>query len=225
MIAVVSMFRTCSTTHVQRYWRQVEELAAAAMPEPVRVVAVEGDSTNDTRGMLRRYSNGVPWQLVIREHGGPHCGSVATPERMRQVSFAANGGLDAVTAADDVVVWVESDLLWEPETIVGLIARVRSGLDVVAPAVFVDGRPVFYDIWGYRDLHGRMFSPLPPYAAGLETPPTEVSSVGSCLAMHGDVARRFRLTEDAALVGFCADLRRLGHRVWVDWSLAVRHPT
>lgn len=222
MIAVVSLFRSCSRAHVTRYFAQIEELARSTT-EAVRVVAVEGDSVNDTREMLSSLNGHVAVEVVVREHGGPWYGSVDTPERMRQVSFAANGGLEALTESDDSVLYVESDLTWRPETILRLFDRVREGCDVVAPAVFAG--KAFYDIWGYRDLRGKRFSPFPPYSRGLEHPPTEVSSAGSCLAMRGDVARRVRMSNTNAIVGLCAAVRGGGGHVYVDWRERVEHPS
>ena len=80
----------------------------------------------------------------------------------------------------------------------------------------------FYDVWGYRDLNGERFSPFAPFCAGLGASMFEVSSIGSCLAMRGDVAMSCRIRDEYCLVGWCRDARAQGYRIAVCPDLMVR---
>jgi acetyltransferase-like isoleucine patch superfamily enzyme len=107
------------------------------------------------------------------------------------LSFVGNGILELVRETDDVLVYVESDLIWNAGTVLQLIGDLQiPSVDVVAPLVFAGES--FYDIWGFRGMDGERFSPAAPYhsslaAGGVETL-AEISSAGSCLVMKGAVA-------------------------------------
>jgi hypothetical protein len=189
----------------------------------LRVRAVEGDSRNGTVGYLRAHAaaSGLSLDLATHNHGGPWFGSTEAPERMLALSGVANAVLDGVSAEDDALVYVESDLLWAPSVMTNLLAQLGPGRDVIAPLVFAG--EAFYDIWGFR-ASGQRFGPFPPYYEGLRLDePTEVESVGSCLVMRGDVARSVRM-ESGALVEFCANARRAGFRVYCDARERIHHP-
>ena len=93
----------------------------------------------------------------------------------------------------------------------------------VGPLIFAGD--AFYDIFAYRDVDGNRFGPFAPFHPLLETRAfVEVGSVGSCLVMKGEVARKCRVDDASGLVGFCADARRNGFRIWVGSDRTVRHP-
>lgn len=230
MIAVISMFRNCHPHGLDRYFAQVAALARLA---EIRLIAVEGDSVNDTRAQLQRRltASGLPHELVIRTHGGPWVGSVETRERMRQVSFAANGGFEAVRETDDAVFYVESDLIWDAAMVPRLVAQLRpsvppegiAGVDVIAPSIFAG--ELFYDTWGFRTLDGTRFCWQPPYARGLRLDGlTEIGTCGSAMVMRGTVGQHCRLSETEALVGFCHHARSFGGHIYTDFRERVHHP-
>jgi hypothetical protein len=192
----------------------------------LRVVAVEGDSVDGTDEMLlaEARSRDLSLELVKCNHGGPEFGSTESPERMAALSLVGNAIFRSITDQDDLLVYVESDLFWEPETLMqlALLADERpAGFDVFAPLVMAG--ECFYDIWGFRGLDGRRFAPFSPFFPGvLESDVFEVSSVGSCLAMRGHVARSARIRNEGCLVGWCEDARAQGFRIGVVPSLKVR---
>jgi hypothetical protein len=208
-----------------------------------RAIAVEGDSTDRTAQQLgyEAAQRGLDLTLVRCHHGGPIYGSTEQPERMVALSKVGNAILDAVDERDDVLVYVESDLLWDAETIRRLIdkalysAHARSRgknewFDIYSPLVMAGD--LFYDVWATRDLDGNRFSPFPPFHHGLQRAGLmrhgqmmEVSSTGSCLVMPASVARdtRVRMTT-GALVEWCEKARAVGYRIAVDPSCVVRHP-
>lgn len=224
MIAIGSAFRDCAAA-IPAYMQRVSN-ARAERQQQIRVIAVEGDSRDNTREVLQREAakRSIRLQLETCSHGGPYFGSIESPARFRAMSKVGNAIFDAVRETDDVLFYVESDLLWDPQVFCLLTdqAGERSdGFDVFGPMVMAG--PNFYDIWAYRGLDGRRFSPTPPYFPSAHDV-FEVGSIGSCLAMRGEVARACRIRDDNCLVGWCADARAKGYRIAADRRVEVRHP-
>lgn len=220
MMTIISMFRSMPEAYLSRYFAQV-----SGLPGGAHIIAVEGDSADDTRARLRRHleRSGRSFDLVIHEHGGPHYGQVTDPERFRQRTGCKNAGLDRVPASADVVVYVEGDLIWTAADFVSLAGKLEDGVDVIAPSVWAGYS--FYDIWGFRDLDGRWFESGPPYSPSLNDDElTEVGSAGSCLVMRAQVAHMCRMTDEEEIVGFCKDARSKGFRIFTDWNTRIYHP-
>ena len=226
-VVVGSAFRN-SDGNVGRYMKQVAALGHLNPSDGIRVVAVEGDSTDRTWNILDNVAikQYLDVQRVKCEHGGPVFGSVETPERFAALSKVGNAIFDSVLEDDDVLLYVESDLVWDAPTASTLITRALArtgGFDVLAPLVMAG--ECLYDIWAFRKLDGERFSPFTvPAFLSPNGSTFEVSSVGSCLAMRGEVARRCRIRNDLCLVGWCEDARANGYKIGVCPDLIVRHP-
>lgn len=240
-VALGSAFRN-SAWRLDCWFAQARQLrdGLRALEHSLELIMVWGDCADATPGLLKQKAHalGVPWQAPERSHGGPVYASTEAADRMAALSYVGDGIVGAVGAGVDALLYVESDLRWTAATMLALLDDLRRPsvshptdapgavsyhVDVCAPLVFAG--PHFYDVWGHRGLDGSRFSPFPPYHATLrhDGALTEVSSVGSCLAMRGEVARRCRMN-GGCLVGFCADARAKGYRVWVDAQLRVDHP-
>lgn len=222
-IAVGSAFRN-SANRIPVYLRQVGLLQTHVGPEHnVRVIAVEGDSTDSTKDVLLSSPDWVHYHEC--SHGGPIYGSTEDPARMRALSSVGNTILAGVTQTDDVLVYVESDLIWDAHTIGSLVDIAfegRDNTDIVAPLIMAGD--LFYDIWAFR-RDGNRFSPFWPHFPGLyDTVSLPVDSAGSCLVMRAEVARQCRIRDDNALVGFCDDATSKGFNIRVDHRWVVRHP-
>lgn len=226
-IAIGSAFRNAAH-YVPRYLSQVAGLKTyLGEQHSVRVIAVEGDSTDKTEGalMLSSMAKHISLKIVKHEHGQPWFGSTESPDRMKSLSAVGNAIFDSVDdEQDDVLVYVESDLLWDAKTITPLVNMAlnrEQGFDVFAPMIFAGA--YFYDIWGYRK-DGERFIPFPPYHPALVTGLNPVDSVGSCLVMRSNVASACRIRNDYALVGWCEDARDKGYQIAVHTELRVDHP-
>lgn len=229
-LVVGSCFRQAAGAHTDKYAARIAALQALATVrgDVLHVISVWGDSTDATPealgaalGKMRLAS----LQLFRRDHGFPDYGSSTHPDRIAGFAYAANGVFEAVGAGADVVVYVESDLIWTAETIYAGIDQLTPTHEILALPTFCLGTETFYDIWAFRDLAGVPYAPVAPYASSLRpTGLTEVSSAGGCLVMTGALARRYRCSPGAALVGFCHRARTEGHRVWTDWAQKVWHP-
>ena len=224
-VAFGSAFRNSGGPGSMRYFEQIAAYRDVVSEHQVRAIVVEGDSTDNTREALTlaaRYHR-VEIDLVTCNHGGPVYGSTEQPERFQALSKVGNAIFDAVRSDDDALVYVESDLRWEPETVRQLVNMATNyvGYDVIAPMVMAG--TVLYDIWGFRGLDGRRFSPFKPYHPDYSPDRVfEVGSVGSCLVMRGHVARLCRIRNDYCLVGWCEDAREKGFRIAVRPNLRVQ---
>lgn len=234
-VVIGSAFRNSAGYHCQRYFTQVNALRDMLKErgDSLRVIAVEGDSVDDTRFDLMRWAEYLTLAVTIvtRNHGQRVFGSTEEPERMAALSRVGNGILESVHTEDEVLIYVESDLLWRPETLLRLIDQlgkptpcgddVRT-IDVISPLVFAG--EAFYDIWAFRKS-GHRFGPFKPYHGELDfDKPTPVDSTGSCLVMRAEVARQCRIVNGEALVGFCRDVWSKGFTVFADARERIDHP-
>ena len=227
-IAIGSAWRS-SESNVKRYFDQVFKLAGLLEQEDheLRVIAVEGDSIDGTLIALNRAATErlLPLTIVKFDQHTPRWGSTEQPERMAALSEVANQFFNAIQEADDVVVYVESDLIWEPATIIkaiNIVAENDDAVDILGVMPFAGA--MFYDVWAFRK-NGERFHGLYPYhkefnPEGL----TEIDSAGSCLVMTGDVARQVRVRNGNAFVGWCEEARSYGYKIATHGQLSIRHP-
>lgn len=238
MIALGAMFRT-SAGYIDTYFDQVSKLEKllADRGQQVRFIFAENDSTDDTPERLAEFGNDHDVTVIDRSEGGPHYPSREIPARWKHIAHVCNGVLEEVREDDDLFLYVECDLLWQPKAMLRLLDHVR-----FSPATsFVHGTPEqpidavsclclrpdggYYDTWGSRK-DGKRFSARPPFHPALvnEKGVVEMDSVASVLACRAEVARATRFSEREAFVGWCKDIRAHGWRIWLDPSVEVIHP-
>lgn len=223
MIFLASCWRD-SASYLPRYVEQVRKLRAESN-EPLHLVAVEGDSVDTTWTDLHQSHE---FDSILHcEHGGPKYPSVDHPQRWRQLSTVGNVALCAALRQmhpQDRFVFIESDLTWEPATILSLADHLLS-VDAVAPMSMCGAR--FYDIWGHmRD--GVRFNAHPPYYRGW-TPGTQdmvpIDSAGSCFALSYEALRVAEFSAIDCIRGIGRSLRTRGFTLWIDPTLSVEHPS
>lgn len=226
-----SCFRQSAGRHVALYANRVALLKKAcdARGIALHVISIWGDSTDRTKEDLEEILGALRLhELVVdeRSHGFPNYGSSEHPDRLAGFALAANGVFEHVGAGADFVIYVESDLIWTPGTLLKGVQTLQiPGREVLAIPTFCGPTDVFYDTWGFRTPDGRRLGPLPPYWEAMHLDrPQEIGTAGGCLVMTGEVARACRCSKEEALVGFCKDARSKGYRVWTDWRLRVEHP-
>lgn len=230
-LVVGSCFRNSGAAHVAAYRARIQTLqhACAAKGITLHVIVVWGDSTNDTAHQVQGALGTLGLhevQILERNHGFPDYGSSEHPERLAGFAYAANGVFEAVGAGADVVIYVESDLIWAPAALLTAAGRLHPGeVDILGIPTFCGSTHVFYDTWAFRTPDGRRFGALPPYWEAMHLDRLErVQSVGGCVVMTGAVARVCRCSKEEALVGLCKDAASRGYHVWSDWRLRVEHP-
>lgn len=214
MVVIASMFRD-SVSYLPRYFRQVNCLREHY---PVQLVIAEGDSEDDTYKELGQYMTDDDRLLKV-DHRGPKFGSVDHGWRWALLAMVGNTILESVPP-EEFVIWVESDLMWSPETMLALLRRLDR-VPAVAPLSMQQG--LFYDVWGHRGLDGKKFERDYPYHPSIDGF-TEIGSAGSCIAMRPDVAKVARFADEDCIVGLCRSIREHGHSLWLDPSLSVVHP-
>jgi hypothetical protein len=226
---VISFFRNTPMRRVREYMERVARLRDVATGTPVSLVAVYGDSDEQQVERLQMEADAVGLNPILCEfnHGGRVFGSVEDKQRFAQLSALANAGLDRLAPFvddHDAVWYVESDLRWEPRTVGGLMTLMRANdVDAIAPLI-LDGKR-FYDTWAFRTLDDTRFDGSHPYHRVLKREQVvEMSSVGSAFLMRGYVAKNVRIKDNNALVGFWAEARRQGYRVWATSLEQVQHP-
>lgn len=229
-IVVLSAFRNAAH-FVDRYFRQVRALRNhAGSKANIRVVAVHGDSADNTEQKLSRYldpTGSYGDQLITYNHGKRTFISDESPERLQTLTQVMRTMLSAVDLMiDDVVLYVESDLIWQPHevgSIIDLAHNRQDDFDIIAPLVFAG--PNFYDVWGFRK-DGTRFAPYYPYHSGLDHDKliNQVDSVGSCLAFRAEIAARVNPFGELGLWSWCIGATQQGYKVGVSTWFRVEHP-
>ena len=223
-VVICSAFRN-STGYIDRYFAQVDALstALAKRGDHLSLILGYGDSDDGTgEHLFEAATLSIGARLIDVSHGGPVFASVVDAQRFKQLAYVGNRILANVPSDADVVIWIESDLIWKPETLARLIYH---KLPVVAPMVYERRSGGFYDTWGFVK-NGLNFTKHYPYHRSLlgVIGIAEVDSVGSCVVMRGDVAKGLVIPEADLLVGACRELRNNGYTIWLDSSLEVLHP-
>lgn len=234
-ICVTSIVRN-GMGYLDRYVAQVEALAreVEGRGAAFSLVMAEGDSTDGTDVWLNEYAKRAPFAVTVYHfpHGGPVFGSVNDKARWANIARTWNALYGQLGGGhvkpDDAVIYIEADLIWEPATMLALLAHVPGGRDAVSPMCFSSAHPTwFYDTWGHRGMAGDHFRNLPPpYHPSLEgwQPGTlvQISSAGSCMVMRGVVALRCHFSPTDAMLGH--DIYRKGYELWLDPGQKVMHP-
>lgn len=216
-VVIGSIFRD-STGYLDRYFAQVQALAEHVS---IKLVVAEGDSTDGTFGALADALTTDDTLLKV-DHGGPKYGSVDHADRWWRIAKVCNAVMAAIPPGMDVI-YVESDIIWDASTMLGLLNDLRE-VPAVAPMCFQGER--FYDVWGHRGLDGRRFDPWPPYHPALEATTDRlvpIASAGSCIVMRADVAGQVRFGINDCIIGLGRDLQQTGG-LYLDRELHVTHP-
>lgn len=223
-VTCCSIFRD-SEDYLDRYFLQIAHLEKA-LGEEVRLVLAEGDSTDNTREHIEKHlvdhANGDA--LLNVTHGGPKFGSIDHPQRWAQIATCCNAVMEAAADHPGPKIYVESDLIWEPPTMIQLLEDLAV-YPAVAPLSMKDGR--FYDTYGHRGLDGKRFEYAEPYHEVMvrTAPVVEIGSAGSCIVMREDVAAVARFGENDCVVGLGRNIRQVaGASLWLDKRVAVVHP-
>lgn len=211
---IVATVMRDASSYLDRFQEQIDRLG------PRKVVVVEGDSTDDTWDRLQP----TGYTVLKAEHGGPYYPSQDIPMRWRQLAAVCNVALTAAVRElepDEPLVYVESDLIWEPVVIEKLAVHTAM-YPAVTPMSMYHGR--FYDTWGYRK-NGTEFPRRPPYFAGWsDTMMHKIDSNGSCVALSPTAAPVVAFDPHDCFLGIGRSLYANSLSLWLDPTLAVEHP-
>lgn len=222
-ITIISCFRQ-ATHYLERYFEQMDGLQKALTQrgDCLHLLLGYGDSTDGTgEALFDECCHRFDAHLVDVSHGGPVFGSIEDPQRFKQLAYVGNKLLGCVPPDAAVVGVVESDLLWDAQTMMNLLVDLDH-VPAIAPMI-MDGENSFYDIFAFRK-NGERFTKAPPYCEWLDNDLMQVESAGSVLFMRGWLAHGARFSDKDAIVGLCRDIYVQGGSVWLDPALKVCHP-
>lgn len=228
-VTLISCFRNAES-YLNRYFNQVAELFAdmSQNDHEMSLIWGEGDSIDNTLEQLRAFQALLPHRITLVDctHGGrADYEGVINEQRFKELAYVGNCMWQHIPANADAIVYVESDLIWAPETILALIDRLRD-YPAISPMVYLRRRgweeTAFYDTWAAR-INGKHFEHYPPYIDGFDpNKPFRVDSMGSCMAFHGELSRKL-CWDERVFVGICQDIYALGASVWIDPQTAIYH--
>ena len=233
-VVLGSAFRN-ATGYATRYFMQVAALRDELdrWGHPLRLALAEGDSQDNTLAVLDSLLayHQLEGEVADCTHGGPLTNHVASPVRMAELARVGNAILGQLTDADDVLLYVESDLLWDVSAMLTLLGHVAAGrADIAVPLVLRAGTNTFYDIWAYRAA-GKAFGLHWPYSPVLRGwhpgALVTIETAGSCLAVNQAAlraARRIGFPAWDVWPGLCRALRGEGFRLLLDPAVRVEHP-
>lgn len=228
-VTLCSAFRS-SMSYLARYLNQVSGLRQALGDRDDRLNFVwgEGDHVDDTRRVLVGASVFYNAEIVTVNHFGPDHGSVVNAERFANMAKVWNEIWRRIPDDADAVIFVESDLIWEPATMLALLDDLEH-VPAVAPKIILQREgyhPAFwYDNWAFW-RNGVQISVVPPYFADLigNDDLLGLDSAGSCLVMRGNVARGLCWPPEDVVRGVCRQIRERGDSIWLDAKETVIHP-
>lgn len=227
-VCLCSSFRD-STGYIDRYFAQVDALHAALekRADRLRVIIGEGDSKDATRAEVEQHLAEADYLTTFLDvaHGGKKYGSVVNAQRFAQLSQVWNKIWAAIPKNYSAVLFLESDIIWQPETMLTLLDCLDT-YPAIAPMVLCPRiNPTFlYDSWAFRK-DGQHIWVGPPYFPDWEMQePLQVDSAGSVLAMRGALAHRLTWPAEDVIVGVCRGIYELGESVWLHPKLEVQHP-
>jgi hypothetical protein len=225
-VVICSSFRQ-SATYLDRYFAQIDALdrLLTKRGDVLSLVLGYGDSTDDTAALLFEHTSGgmVGARLIDVSHGGPVFTSIVDAQRFKQLAYVANKVLANAPDDADAIVWIEADLIWEPGVVVELLNHLR--WHGCAAPMIMDSPPknTWYDTFAFIK-NGVNFTKEPPFHPHLEGKLFRMDSVGSLVALRGDVARNITIPEDNVIVGACAQVRDMGQTIVLDSTLVCYHP-
>lgn len=216
-VAALSLFRDSSQQYIDQYFDRASSISGN---HDIDFFLVEGDSKNNTFGMLEAKAKGDErFKALKNDTGLPQMGSVVHDIRFRCLTRTANPTIDAIAEMDYDYFWfIDSDLLYPPTIVSSMI---RAEKDVVAPIIMAG--PAFYDLWAFRGMNGIGIGPHTDWIK--DSRPVELSSVGGCVMIDHDFIRLgARMTETESIVGLCKECSELGASIWMDTTSVVFHP-
>ena len=167
-LAILSLWRD-SESYIIDSLNQFEEMEAALSQRNVGCVYgfYENDSKDGTANLLQHWLKDHIGFVISERIGSPKWGSVASLERVRYQARYRNIVLDYFNNYYnfDYLLVADSDVIWEPSLITGMIDRLDSNEDwgMVSPNTtqnvrdFIEDtdRPSYFDSWSLVDSAGQ----------------------------------------------------------------------
>lgn len=198
-------------------------------PKQLRIVAVEGDSTDDTYCLLKfwegRFSRFDKVEVIKKDLGLPKFPSVIDSCRLAALSEIFNCGLEASLADDwaNFVLVIPSDVEFEIDIIENLVSYDKPH---IAPMFWatIGGKVSFYDTWGFKPVGSGNWSNFPKATWDSGQEPFQMEFAGGPALIRRDVLDAgCRYTPQEADNGLCKMIHSAGFSVWVAPAVNVYH--
>ena len=211
-LSLYSIFRD-STSYLQRYFEQIKSLTPYF--DRVQLTWLEGDSEDDTWNWLKSekaqcdYGNlyrttqdtGVYVDLIKLDTLGPYWPSVNNSLRWRQLEAVWNACIQDKYDTE-VVVCVESDLIWEAQDLLDTVALVRDGVcDVAYPSIFLNNTQRWWDTNGFS-RNGQKFTNEHPYIPGTPVDDLVEVDTGGGMIACSNIAFEYANWQDTCVLNF-----------------------
>jgi len=228
-LAIWSLFRDDAGDNIARYRARIESLDYP--PDLLRLYLAEGDSRDNTLEELQAWAiedhriTVTKFDTGLRRHG-----HTADPERFHILAATANPAIDRLCRDGwgDYAVLIESDLIFQPDTLKRLLANKPDEAGVFAPMIWLPVNEAirFYDVWAFHSLDGLNFPPANPawFVAHWPGEPFEVESVGSLVFFPMDAIRAGARYNENVIRGMALTAKGAGYRIFCDPTTHVFHP-
>lgn len=236
-LAICSFFKDSQVwgglkiNQVDRYFNQIKE---QNLEIDWKIFAIEGNSSDDTRFSLEN-AQLCGWNIEIIDDEiskDSPVQSTTGSNRMKTLNDLGNFMLEKVKGKAKNYLWLESDLIIPDYLIESLLfAQHRSKFDIIAPVITEQTRDIFYDIWGFVDLDGKEWNQNshneynPHHSKSEFDRYIEMSSIGSCALISGNIVNSGINFGDNCFRGLCQNARNAGYKVGVDLETRIFHPS
>lgn len=210
--------------YLPRYFDQLNWLAAELETRGYEMdtCVCEGDSKDGSWEYLTSLHELFPLWLYKFDHTGPKFGSVSHPTRWQNIARTWNFLFEEIKHDEfDALIYVEADLIWQPDTMLKLIDDLKQ-VPAVAPMSMMGN--IFYDTHGHRadGVNFTNWAPFHQRLVGNTGELIKLDSAGSCKVMRAEVAKSCRFSEVDAMLGH--DIYAKGYSLWLDPCVKVEHP-
>ena len=195
----------------------------------LRVLCVEGDSTDNTVDILRLWAAQNNQVTVLkRDTNEKRWPSVVNVDRFAHLAKVFNPCLEEIDWGwSDYSLFIPSDVSFSPDLVMSLVIAEK---DLISPMFWIgdfhNGDCRFYDIWGFVQRGGKKF---PPYSFAwyqhhMPGDPFEVDYIGGAMLCRRKVIESgVRYTPDKADHGLCETARANGFTLWCHPGTHIVH--
>lgn len=237
-ISVCSMFRDSQkwySKHINQvdvYFANMKSQALDAKCE-LEFFLLEGDSKDDTYLKLEQYSKFYNINLIKKDIGGSGPSSCGSEQRRKILSDVGNACLiPAIKSDNDLIFWMESDLLPTPGMLKNLLAYSekpeweQTGLISPVALILINGCiHGFYDGWAFEGIDGEKWD-LQHTKKFCEVKLREMKAIGCAALINANALRKHNITfEDGCFPRMCELLRENGFKLYCDSEIKIWHPS
>lgn len=231
-LTILSIFRE-SESYLQRYFQQVRA-AFRAQEGACHAVWLEGDSIDRTFHLLeeeKSYLESLGHQVTLIKFNteGPLWNSSRQAlDRWKQLAACWNGCMEELLPTK-IAVCVESDLIWSPDIIQRLAAKLDERHHVIYPMLMFEkslrkqGQPLFYDKWGFSRGGSKFRARFPYWQSDKELIEEkellQISTGGGMIVSTFDYQRQGHWDEKS-----CIRLFPRGVKLFMDKTEVIFHP-